>query len=36
MRGVAQRTEIKDAGDRQSSRYLRMIKNERGQMRTSR
>src|SRR6516164_6113750 len=32
MRGVAQRTEIKDAGDRQSSRYLRMIKDERGQM----
>src|SRR6516164_915489 len=32
MRGVAQRTEIKHAGDRQSSRYLRMIKDERGQM----
>src|SRR5262245_79521 len=32
MRGVAQRAEIKDAGDRQSSRYLRMIKDERGQM----
>src|SRR5215470_4819997 len=32
MRGVAQSTEIKHAGDRQSSRYLRMIKDERGQM----
>src|SRR5215831_9165166 len=32
MRGVAQRTEIKDAGDRQSSGYLRMIEDKRGQM----
>jgi hypothetical protein len=34
MGGIAQRTKIKDAGDRQSRGYLGMIKDERGQMPT--